>query len=200
MARIRTSVGLTGWRLGVVVGFALFVVVVALAVGSDVLDAIEGFDGESAADLIAGADGTLQYALVFALAAIPLLEILVVIPIGIGLGLNVFGVALFAFLGNVLPIYGIVVFYGRLQTWWESRRESEPLARRERARRIWNQYGLPGLALVSPILTGVHLAAALALVFGSKKRAVAVWMTLAIAIWTVVLAVGSYYTVGQWLW
>jgi hypothetical protein len=200
MARTRTSVGLTGWRLGVVGVILAFLAVVVAFVVSDAFGALAEFGSEDAADLIAGADGTLQYALVFALAAIPLLEILVVIPIGIGLGLNAFGVAIFAFLGNVLPIYGIVVFYGRLKEWWDAHREDEKPAQRKRALSIWNQYGLPGLALVSPILTGVHLAAALALAFGSEKRAVAVWMTVAIALWTVVLTVGSYYTVGQWLW
>ncbi|MCH7662237.1 MAG: small multi-drug export protein [Euryarchaeota archaeon] len=197
MARTRTRVGLTGWRLGIVgVVLALLLAGVALVIGGDVLGALSEFGSEDAAELIAGADGTLQYGLVFLLAAIPLLEILVVIPIGVGLGLNAFGVALFAFLGNVLPIYGIIVFYGRLKTWWESRREGEAPARRERAKRIWNQYGLPGLALVSPVLTGVHLAATLALAFGSEKRAVALWMTVAIALWTVVLTVGSYYGFG----
>ena len=106
------------------------------------------------------------------------------------------GVAIFAFLGNVLPIYGIIAFYSQLKTWWGSRREGEPPARRKRAKKVWNRYGLPGLALVSPILTGVHLAATLALAFGSGKRAVAGWMTLAIALWTVVLTAGSYYGLG----
>lgn len=171
---------------------------VALVVGGDVLDTLAGFSGEDAADLIAGADGTIQYVLVFLLAAIPLLEILVVIPIGVGFGLNAVGVALFAFLGNVLPIYGIVLFYDRLKTWWDARREDdrESSTRHERARGIWNQYGLPGLAFVSPVATGVHLAATLTLALGSRKRAVAVWMTVAIALWTVVLTAGSYYGIG----
>jgi hypothetical protein len=123
-----------------------------------------------------------------------LLEILVVIPIGIGLGLNAVGVAVSAFLGNVLPIYGIIAFYSQLKTWWDRRRENTETSstRRERAQAIWNRYGLPGLAIVSPVATGVHLAATLALALGSRRRAVAAWMTLAIALWTVLLTVGAY--------
>lgn len=165
-----------------------------LTAGSDVLDTLSGFGAEDATDLIASTDGTLQYALVFVLAATPLLEILIVIPIGVGLGLNAVGVAVFAFLGNVLPIYGIVAFYGQLQRWWDTRREGdESPTRHKRATAIWNQYGLPGLALVSPIITGVHLAATLALALGSKKRAVLLWMTVAIALWTILITAGSYY-------
>jgi hypothetical protein len=195
MTRNRTRIGFTSWRIGVVL--VLLAVALAFAVGSGTFDTLFEFSGEDAGDLIAGADGTFQYALVFLLAATPLLEILVVIPIGVGLGLNAFGVAIFAFLGNVLPIYGIIVFYGRLHAWWDARQaDDDPSKRHERATAIWNQYGLPGLALVSPVLTGVHLAATFALAVGSRKRAVGVWMTLAIALWTVVITIGSYYGVG----
>jgi hypothetical protein len=198
MSRKQILMGLTRWQIGIIGICLLAVVTIALTIGSEVFDAVSRFGSEDAADLIADTDGTIQYALVFLLAAIPLLEILVIVPIGVGLGLNTVGVAVFAFLGNVLPIYGIIVFYGRLKTWWDARREgdSEPSTRRKRARGIWNRYGLPGLALVSPVATGVHLAATLALALGSEKRAVAVWMTIAIALWTIVLAAGSYYGLG----
>ncbi|MEM4780342.1 MAG: small multi-drug export protein [Halalkalicoccus sp.] len=186
---------LAEWRWLAVVGGLFLIATIALLA----IEFLSGFDAGDARALIAGADGAVQYVLVFVLAATPLLEILVVIPIGVGLGLNAVGVAVVAFLGNALPIYGIVAFYGRLNAWYEARRDpraDELSARRIRARRIWSQYGLPGLALVSPILTGVHLAATLALAFGSEKRAVAGWMTVAIALWTVLLTVGSYYGFG----
>lgn len=149
----------------------------------------------SATELLREAGGAVQYALVFVLAAIPWLEILVVIPIGVGLGLDAVGVAVFAFLGNVLPIYGIIAFYARFRDWLERRRESDgkESTRHERARAIWERYGLPGLAIASPIVTGVHLAAVIALAVGSSKRSVGVWMTASIAVWTVVLTAGAYY-------
>jgi hypothetical protein len=148
-----------------------------------------------AVDLIGGT-GVLGYALVFLLAATPWLEILVVIPIAVGLGLDPVGVAVLAFLGNVLPIYGIVVGYDRVRTWLERRRGSDESGRHGRARRLWDRYGLPGLALASPILTGVHLAALIALAAGSPKRSVGAWMTASVAVWTVVLTLGSFYGLG----
>ncbi len=207
---------------------------------------------ESAENWIDAAGGPWQYLLIFLLAATPLLEILVVIPIGVGLGLEPVLVALFAFAGNVLPIYGIVIGYERLAAWLESRggdaksnadadvdikanadvnggsdvntnsdadddadtdsdantgedmdkgaetnaeteteTETEESARRARARRIWNRYGLPGLALAAPIVTGVHLGALIALGFGSKKRGTILWMTVSIGLWTVAITVVS---------
>lgn len=150
---------------------------------------------DAAIDLIGGS-GALGYALVFLLAAIPWIEILVVIPVAVGLGLDPVSVAVLAFLGNVLPIYGIVVLSDRVRTWLESRREPDGTRRHERARRIWNRYGLPGLALASPVLTGVHLASVIALTAGSPKRSVEAWMTASVAIWTVVLTAGSFYGFG----
>lgn len=150
---------------------------------------------DSVAGLIAEADG-LGYALVFLLAAIPWLEILVVIPVAVGLGLDPVGVAVLAFLGNALPIYGIIVVSGRARAWLERRRGADGTRRHERARRIWDRYGLPGLAVVSPVLIGVHLATVIALAAGSPGRSIGTWMTASIAAWTVVLSVGSYYGFG----
>ena len=145
-----------------------------------------------ARELLANADGMGQYLLIFLLAATPLLEILVVIPVGITLGLQPVTVALVAFLGNLLPIYGLVFAHERVSALLERRREdSEPSSRRKRATRLWNRYGLPGLAVASPISTGVHLAALLALGFGSTRRSTALWMTGSIAVWTVLITIGS---------
>lgn len=173
---------------------------VALAVGALTIvltQLVAGANG-SATELLRGPGGAVQYALVFVLAAIPWLEILVVIPIGVGLGLNAVGVAVFAFLGNVLPIYGIVAVDARLRDWLERRRGSESgePTRHERARAIWDRYGLPGLAVASPIVTGVHLAAVIALAVGSPKRLVGVWMTASIGVWTAILTAGAYYGFG----
>jgi len=128
------------------------------------------------------------------LAAIPLLEILVVIPIGVGLGFQPVAVAIAAFLGNLLPIYGIIAAHERVEAYLDQRQgNSEPSKRRKRAKRLWEKYGLPGLAVASPISTGVHLAAVFALGLGSNRRSTAVWMTASIAAWTLLITLGSVF-------
>jgi len=145
-----------------------------------------------ARELIADADGVGQYLLVFLLAATPLLEILVVIPIGVALGLQPVAVGIVAFFGNLLPIYAIIAAHERVAAVLARRRDSsEPSGRRKRAKQLWEKYGLPGLAVASPISTGVHLAALLALGLGSTRRSTAIWMTGAIAVWTVLITIGS---------
>lgn len=141
---------------------------------------------------IGGASGPIRYLLVFVLAAIPWFEILLVVPIGIGIGLDPLLVAIAAIAGNALPIYGIVLAYERLAArfGWGTESDGES-TRSRRARRIWRTYGLPGLALAAPILTGVHLAAVLALTLGASGRRTLVWMTGSIALWTGALTLAS---------
>ena len=140
------------------------------------------------------ATGMLQYALVFLFAAIPVIEILVVVPIAIGLGLNPVATGVVAFAGNVGSVYALILFSRRIMDWWTGRRENGdegPSDRYARARRLWDRYGLPGVALGGPVLAGVHVAALVALLAGSRSGAAAVWMTAGIAVWTVLLVLGS---------
>ena len=44
-----------------------------------------------------------------------------------------------------------------------------------------------GLALLAPILVGTDIAAVLALTFGSNRTHVISWMTVSLAVWTVIL-------------
>ncbi|MBM7095293.1 small multi-drug export protein [Bacillus sp. H-16] len=157
-----------------------------------------------------------QYILVFLMAALPWLEILFVIPIGIGMGLNPFGVGIVSFAGNFIPVVLIVYLLKwfqttRLYTNWKSRREEkkavklaaqteqdeEKLMKKQRraarAHRVFEKYGLPGLALLGPLLTGIHLAAVIALSLKANKHATTVWMGASLAAWTVFLTIAAYY-------
>ncbi len=122
-----------------------------------------------------------QYTLVFLAAATPWIEILIVIPVAIGAGLAPVPVALLSFVGNGLPVLAIVVLF----RWWERRRG--PVRRRwnRRAVRVWARWGLPGLALLGPLVTGIHLAAVMALALHAERRATIWWMTASLAAWTV---------------
>ncbi len=139
--------------------------------------------------------GFLQYVLVFVFAAVPVVEVLVVVPIAIGVGLDPVVTGIVAFAGNVGSVYVLVLFYSRIADWWCEREDAETVSndRYAKTRRLWDRYGLPGLSLGGPVLTGVHIATLVALLAGSRRRAVAAWMTIGIAAWTIVLVVGSAF-------
>lgn len=123
-----------------------------------------------------------HYLLVFIAAATPWLEIIIVIPVAIGFGLAPVPITLVAFAGNLLPVFGVIALFKR----WEARRG--PVKRRwsPRAQRIWERYGLPGIALAGPLITGIHLAAIMALALRADRRLTAIWMSVSLAIWSLV--------------
>jgi len=158
----------------------------------------------------------LEYILVFIMAAVPWMEILVVIPLAVAYGLHPPGVVLTAFIGNALPIWVIIYTYHRWMAWRKKKNRcrlpkghnltpenySSGTDNRGRrlAKKIWDRYGLPGLALVGPIATGIHLAVLLALAAKSPPHATVFWMTTSLALWSTGLGVLSFYGLELVFW
>lgn len=139
-----------------------------------------------------------EYVTIFLLAAIPWIEIVIVIPLGIAGGLSPIAVSIVAFTGNLLTVWLIIVLYKRWSTWLARRREKKGITkkastRRERAKKIWERYGLPGLALIGPFFIGTHITAVMGMALGSRKSFVIFWMFFSLIVWTVALTAASYY-------
>lgn len=147
----------------------------------------------------------------FVMAATPWLELVIVIPIGIGAGLHPVPVAVVSFIGNALPV--LLIIYGmdwiRKKQWYqrliqkrkdkaeakEDHADPKKLAKKEkrqrRMKRIFDKYGIPGIALAGPAVTGIHLATALALGFQGERKQIVVWMNVSLAVWTIAMTVAS---------
>lgn len=133
-----------------------------------------------------------EYFLVFLGAAIPWLEIALVIPLGIVWGLSPFWVMVLAFVGNMVTVLALIVGFDRFKDWYNKRQEAKGNTQNkksERAKRIWNKYGLPGLALLGPILIGTHIAAFIGMTLGATKKNTTIWLTISIAVWTLAFGV-----------
>lgn len=148
---------------------------------------------------------------IFVMAATPWLELIVVIPIGIGAGLHPVPVAIVSFLGNALPV--LLIIYGmdwiRKRQWyqrfvqkrkdkadtkWENadpKKLAKKEKRQERMKRIFDKYGIPGIALAGPGITGIHLATALAMGFQGGRKQIVLWMNVSLAIWTIAMTIAS---------
>lgn len=191
------------------------------------------------------------------LAATPWVELLVVVPLGIGWGIAPIPLAIAVIIGNTVSLLPVLWLYTRWRDWRaarKARRENEPsdhrpadaptnaIARPDpvsdsetsptpvldspaasndaaveeaaadavrddseivasqeefstrrgaRVRRLWQKYGLPGVAFLAPLVTGVHLAAGFALLAGATRRDVFLWFTTSIILWTIGLTVVS---------
>lgn len=138
-----------------------------------------------------------EYALIFLGAAIPWFEIALVIPLGIVWGLSPAWVMITAFAGNMLTVMLLIIGFDKFRIWYDKRQQEkgkEPSKKNDRAVRIWNKYGLPGLSLLGPILIGTHIAAFIGMTLGATKRNTTVWMIISIGVWT--LAFGILTALG----
>ncbi|MFC6907147.1 small multi-drug export protein [Halalkalicoccus tibetensis] len=147
-----------------------------------------------AAGVLEETGGVFRYVLVFLLAMVPAVEPFVVIPVGIGLGLDPIATGFAAFAGSVTAVGLIVGFQHRLVGWWRQRSGNDGThssGRAGRARRVWERYGLVGFSFVGPILAGIHLAALIAITVDGRPHRVVIWLTVGLGAWTVALVAGS---------
>ena len=87
-----------------------------------------------------------------------------------------------ALVGVTLAVVAGERLQGRI---YRSRRLAK---RRERIERVWERYGIPGVALQAPLLTGPLLATLLALALGAPARPLLMWMLASVVLWGAVLA------------
>ncbi|MGZ7109232.1 MAG: small multi-drug export protein, partial [Methanobacterium sp.] len=59
--------------------------------------------------------------------------------------------------------------------------------------KIWNKYGIIGLGLLSPLLFGAPLGAALGIVLGAERKALFMWMSIGIVLWSIFLTLAGYF-------
>ncbi|EMR06779.1 Putative small multi-drug export protein [Bhargavaea cecembensis DSE10] len=114
------------------------------------------------------------------------------VPLGIIGGLSPVPVAITAFVGNAITVVLLVVFVDKVKKWRASKTGRETESKRsKRAKRLFDRYGLPGLALIGPFFVGSHLSALAAMSFGSDRKRVTAWMLFSVGVWTLVMAVAA---------
>ncbi|GKU78979.1 small multi-drug export protein [Paenibacillus sp. L3-i20] len=143
-----------------------------------------------------------SYIAVFLLSAIPWVESVVVVPLGIYLGLDPIIVTILGFLGNWIVVLLIVMLFDRFNQWRARRRAAkygpddkgkEKGKKYERAHKVFVKYGLPGLAIIGPILIGTDIVAAFAMIFLAPRNKVILWMTIGLAFWSIVIGVVTHF-------
>ena len=118
-------------------------------------------------------------------AAAGALDVWVGIITGVALGLSPTLSGAVSIASAVVGVTLVVVAGERLQgRIYRSRRLAK---RRTSVERVWKRYGIPGVALQAPLLTGPLLATILALGLGAPPRTLLYWMFASIVLWGVVL-------------
>ena len=70
-------------------------------------------------------DGIWQYFILFLLALAPLLDVFLVVPLGIALGLQPVAVGIIGFAGNFLMVLIFGLFFKQFSKWQEKRRQKK---------------------------------------------------------------------------
>ncbi|MDP8974044.1 MAG: small multi-drug export protein [Actinomycetota bacterium] len=118
-------------------------------------------------------------------AAVGAIDVWVGILGGLALGLPPILSGAASIAGGLVGAVLTVVAGERLQRWiyarpWLSKR-------RKRVERLWDRYGVVGVALQAPILTGAPLATLIALGLGAPPKRLLFWMSVSVVLWGVVI-------------
>ena len=118
-------------------------------------------------------------------AALGALDLWAGIPVGLALGLPPLLSGIAATSGGLMGAVLVTAAGERLQRWLYSRGWLSK--RRKRIERMWERYGILGVAFQAPILTGAPLGTLVALGLGAPAKRLLFWMCVSLVLWGVVL-------------
>ena len=133
-------------------------------------------------------DILLKVLTVFGLAAV---ELWAAIPAGLALDLHPLLIGVVSAAGAILGVMVIVIVGGGVRSWLLRRFGGGEKRQHGRIYRIWVRYGVVGLGLLAPLLTGAPLGTALAIAFGAPTGRVLLWMSVGVAAWSALLTVAA---------
>ena len=107
-------------------------------------------------------------------------------------GFNPIIIAITAAAGSILSAL-IVVLLGEGVRKWFIKLRYRNKSPNGRFSDIWDKYGIIGLGLLSPLLFGAPLGAALGIGLGAPKDRLLLWMAIGIVIWSVFLTAAGFF-------
>ena len=115
-------------------------------------------------------------------------------PAGVALGVAPAVIAVTAGVSYAAGV-ALVLILGQPVRDWLMRRGGSKLSAdpNSTVRKVWDRYGLIGLALLAPITTGSQIGAVVALALNAPPRRVFVAMALGACLWCLVLALALHF-------
>ncbi|WP_282935832.1 small multi-drug export protein [Paenibacillus sp. RC67] len=125
-----------------------------------------------------------------------ILELWAAIPLGFALKLHPVMTAILSGAGSLVSAIVVIFFGSSLRNWLVRRFQSKSGGRGGTMTRIWHKYGIAGLGLLSPLLTGAPLGAAIGISFSADPKKLITWMTIGIVFWSAVLTTAVAFGVS----
>jgi membrane protein YqaA with SNARE-associated domain len=137
----------------------------------------------------------LQWVGIILASAIPFIESYFGSIIGILAGINPVIAILAAIIGNTLSMIIVVLSAHHIRTSVTKRQNPKPpTPRKERLRKQFDKYGVPGVSLLGQTILPSQMTAAAMVSFGASKNSVILWQIISITLWGI--AFGALAALG----
>lgn len=129
----------------------------------------------------------------FVAGAIPWMEAIAVVPVGIVVGLDPVATLIAAVAGNAITIVLFAYFASNIRKRLINKRvkqgKSAELPKLERALKAFDKYGVYGLAVLGPIFIGTQFAAAAAVTAGVKPLRASILNIVSLTLWAIAITI-----------
>ena len=138
---------------------------------------------------VLGLDSWQQVAALVLVGAIPFIESYLGSFLGVLVGVDPIVAVPAAVLGNLLCTFVLVATANRVRTaatrGSSTESTAQPSARRRKVATYLERFGVPGVALLGPIVVASQITAPTLIALGATKRSVYLWMGVSILLWGV---------------
>jgi|WetSurMetagenome_2_1015567.scaffolds.fasta_scaffold00368_7 hypothetical protein len=117
-----------------------------------------------------------------------ILELWIAIPAGIAFKIHPLATALVAAAGALTGGIIVLAVGAPLRNWLITIRTRKTGGLDGNIQKIWNEFGIAGLGLIAPFLTGVHLGTAIAIALGCSRRKTLLWMAIGAIVWSLIIS------------
>jgi hypothetical protein len=101
-------------------------------------------------------------------------------------------IAIISSAGAILSAFFVTILGDNLRTRFLNwKYKDEKALEKSRLYEIWNKYGVIGLGLLSPLLFGAPMGAAVGIALGARKEHLLLWMSIGIIIWSIGLTLAG---------
>lgn len=124
---------------------------------------------------------------------ISVIELWLAIPLGLFLKLNPLLIIITASLGSILSAFLVINLGDSLRKRFINWRYGNKSSNNGKIFEIWKKYGIVGLGILSPLLFGAPLGAAIGIGLGAPKNQLLLWMSVGIIVWSILLTIIGYF-------
>lgn len=149
---------------------------------------------ETLQEFTAGFPVLLQWLAVMLVAAIPFVESYLGSVVGVVAGLPAPIAIGSAIIGNIVSMLAVVFGADALRSRFGRNREVTETPKRQRLRRTFDKWGVPGVSLLGQTILPSQITSGAMVSFGASRRQVVIWQIVSIIVWGV--AFGTLASLG----